>query len=56
MTYPKKEDVARMEEEARAANKMRKQEKDEKWEKKRKIENPVWSVSFRQCFNKHNDC
>ena len=47
MTYPKKEDVARMEE-ARAANKMRKQEKDEKWEKKRKIENPVWSVSFKQ--------
>lgn len=48
MTYPKKEDVARMEEEAKVASKMRKQEKDEKWEKKRKIENPVSTVPFKR--------
>lgn len=38
MSYPSKEDLSRMETEARELNKLKRREKDEKWEKKRKIE------------------
>lgn len=54
VVYPSKDEMMKLEEEARELNKMKRMEKADKWDKKRKIDNKeenqgLWVVCFGDC-------